>query len=154
MAPVDVVALPRLSEHEAEVEEEVYFLGVVAIANGGTDGAQGSPESIGKLETEHGGVVENVVEFTGMLGCGSTQGDVVLALNALLGLQLDGEKIGVDVFHVPYADEGHLLFHIMAKPLSANHVAQIDGPLVSDEHTAIDRRLEGEMTRHRNIDSP
>ena len=93
-------------------------------------------------------MLEYVLEFVGLLGTYDTEQDVVVASDALLGLQLGGYELMIYVFHISNAGEGHLLLYIMAEPVSTYGVAKDEGNYGAKKHTSVEHRLEGEAASH------
>ena len=77
-----------LSENESQVQEDIGFLGAVAVTDGDAERADECVVEIGDLGADQGGMVKEALETVGLLCGGEAEDDKVVAAYALLCLQL------------------------------------------------------------------
>lgn len=83
----------RILEFISEIDENVRLLGVVAIVQGGTDGAEDGVEVIGSLYTYLSTVVQQLLDRVRLLGSGYAQHYIMVAPHTLLSLKLGGHEL-------------------------------------------------------------
>ena len=129
---------------------------MVAVTKGSTYRPEYCIQIISGLHTQHRAVVEKLLCLVRLLTSSYTEQCIMIGTDALLQLKLGGSELLADIFHMANAGKRHLLFHIMAEPLTTKSVAKYDRNHRSKKHTAIDHRLNGEAVpkgeRHTPID--
>ena len=111
----------------SEVQIEVRLLRAVAVADGGTYGAEHRIVVESTLYAEQRAVVEEFLQLVSLLGSGYAEQDLGLGADALLSLQLCSHELLLHIFHIAYAGEGHLLLHIVTEKVTADGVAEDGG---------------------------
>ena len=132
------------SEFEAEVQVEIELLGTVAVADGGSSGAEHRVVVVSQLSTVERLTLHQVIDFAGLLGTSSAEQDIAALAYLLLCLQLCGHELLVDILHAADTGEGHLLFRIVVEEVAANGVAEDRGNDTAEEQSSVEHRLEGE----------
>ena len=74
--------------------------------------------------------------------------------HTLLGLDLGCHKLVLYIFHTADTGKGHLLFHVMAEPVTADGVAEDMGYDGAEEQTAIEHRLDRQTGTEGDRDAP
>ena len=134
---------PYRLEFVSEVDEEVWFLRVIAIAEGGTERSNDGVIVVGNLSTDECAVIKYFLEFVGLLTCCNTQEYVMVFGDALLCLKLCCKEVLPHVLHVAYACEGHLLLYIMPEPFSSNYASEDGEDDIAYDDTSVKHRLQG-----------
>ncbi len=86
----------RSLEFVSEVQEEVQFLGVVAITDRATKWSYDGIVVVSKFSTNERAMVEDFLHLVGLLTNRHTQQHVMVLGDTLLGLKLGGNEVLID----------------------------------------------------------
>ena len=86
----------RSLEFVSEVQEEVQFLGVVAITNRATEWTDDGIVVVSKFSANERAMIKDVLHLVGLLANRHTQQHVMVLGDTLLGLKLGSNEVLID----------------------------------------------------------
>ena len=110
-------------EHKSQIDKEIRFFSDIAVAESGSERSEHSVVVIAERSSNFSVVVENILEFIGILSDSKAELHNVVLREMHLCLDLGCQKLVPGQFHMSHACKRHLLFCIMSEPLATNGVA-------------------------------